>query len=537
MLKIIVAALVFLQSAYAFGSPSGSEISVKTKLDEAKVFLNGVELTHSAEVNIPGKGNYEIVFDGFASSINDKSLQVAADGDVLILSVKSRFNYLKSGDKSKDIVSLEDSLKMLNLSRSQLENDKEILKMEIDLLNANKQLTGSEKTVSVKEIQQLAKFYSERLKEIKNSMLTDDLKLEEIKNDINRITNQLNEINRRRNRPMTEVVVNVASGKSGKYKFRINYLNGGAGWNPAYDIRAKDISSPITLNYKADVFQNTGLEWKNAQIILSTRNPRESGNKPALYTWYLDFAKKNDWGWEKSAARPLMSKMAEQEITQADGAAPAPRVEDFIKINETQMAVEFSAEMNYTIPSDNKHHSIALREYNLPAEFEYYAAPKLVSDAFLVAYISDWKELNLLPGQANIYFENSYVGQSVINPFTTDKELTLSLGRDKNIVIERKLLKDYTEDKFLSSDVERQFAYEIKIKNNKKSSVKLIVEEQYPISQNEDITVNLIKDGGAEINKAKGILKWTLNLNPSQDVSKQFVFSVRYPADKIIPGL
>lgn len=514
----------------------GSEVNVKTKLETAKVFLSGVELTHSASANIPGKGNYELVFEGFASNINENSIQVSASGDVLILSVKSRINYLKANEKSKEVIALEDSLKILNIQKSKQQNEKDINYMEIELLNANKQLTGNEKTASVKEIQQFAKFYTDRLKEIKNSVINIDLKLSEIEKDINRITNQLNEINKRRNLPSTEIVVNVASNKAGRSDFKISYLNYNAGWTPAYDIRAKNITSPVTLNYKAEVFQYSGLEWKDAQIILSTRNPRENNNKPELYTWYLDFAQ-DAFVWERTASKPMMMKGMKQNESLEMDAPAAPSMEDFIKVSETQLAVEFIADINYTIPSDNKQHSIALREYELPARFEYYAAPKLDSDAFLVAYVNEWKELNLLPGQANIYFENSYVGQSVINPFTVEKELTLSMGVDKNIIIERKLLKDFTEDKFLSSNVERQFAYEIKIKNNKKSGVKLILEELYPISKNEEIKVELINTAGAEVDKVKGILKWVIDLKPSEDISKQFIYSVRYPADKVIPGL
>jgi len=511
-----------------------SEVNVKTKLETAKVFLSGVELTHSASANIPGKGNYEFVFEGFASNINENSIQVSASGDVLILSVKSRINYLKANEKSKEVIALEDSLKMLNIQKSKQQNEKDINYMEIELLNANKQLTGNEKTASVKEIQQFAKFYTDRLKEIKNSVINIDLKLSEIEKDINRITKQLNEINNKRNQPSAEIVVNVAANKAGKSDFKISYLNYNAGWTPAYDIRAKDILSPVMLNYKAEVFQNSGLEWKDAQIILSTRNPRENNNKPDLYTWYLDFAKEYLRSRERVSGKPMMKSSQQAE---AEEPAFFTAIDDVVRINETQLAVEFIADINYTIPSDNKQHSIALREYELPARFEYYAAPKLDGDAFLVAYVNEWKELNLLPGQANIYFENSYVGQSAINPFTTEKELTLSMGADKNIVIERKLLKDFTEDKFLSSDVERQFAYEIKIKNNKKSDMKLILEEHYPISKNEEIKVELINTGGAEVDKVKGILKWVVDLKPSEDISKQFVYSVRYPADKVIPGL
>lgn len=533
MLRIIFSILLLCQTIIL----SAGGINQKTKLETVKVFLSGVELSHSAQVELPSKGNYELVFDGIASNIIENSLQVSAGGNVLILSVKSRTNYLTSNVKPQEVIKLEDSLKILNMHKSKTQNDNDVLKMDIEFLVANRQFAGEQKSITVKELQQFADFYSERLKKIKSNILSVEMKLTEIEKDILRITNQLNEINKRRNQPSTEVVVNVAAPKAEKCNFKITYLNNNSGWNPVYDLRAVDIVSPVTLNYKAEVFQNTGIEWKDAKIILSTRNPRESGNKPELYTWYLDFENRYRQNWGQPQQRQLMQKMAPAESLQMDAAALETSIEDFIKISETQMAVEFAAEVNYTIPPDSKRHVIALREYSLPARFEYYAAPKIESDAFLIAYINDWKEMNLLPGKANIYFENSYVGQSVIDPFTTEKELTLSMGRDKNIIIERKMLKDFTEDKFLSSDIERHFAYEIKIKNSKKNNIKLILEEQFPVSKNEDIKVELINNGGAQVDKVKGILKWVIDLNPSEDISKQFIYSVRYPADKVIQGL
>ena len=530
MIKTILAYLLLLQSSFLFAN----DANIKTKLDAAKVFLSGAELTHSATAEIPGKGNYELIFEGFAASINENSLQVFTDADVLILSVTSRINYLRSAEKTQEVIKLEDSLKYANLKKSKLNNERDILYMEVDLLNSNRQLTGGDKSVSIKEIQQFSKYYVDRLVDIKNLMLGVDLKIEEVEKDIKRISNQLNEVIKKRNQPLSEVVVNVTAGKAVKCNFVISYLNNNAGWNPIYDIRAKDIMSPLTLNYNAEVFQNSGIEWKDARIILSTRNPRENGNKPELYEWYLDFERENVWARERTM---MMSKSANDEALQMGMVASKPLLENFVSITENTMAVEFSADVNYTIPSDNKAHKISLRDYQLPARFEYYTAPKVDNNAYLVAYVNEWKNLNLLPGKANIYFENSFVGESIIDPFTTEKELTLSLGRDKNIIVERKLLKDFTEDKFLSSDVERQFAYEIKIKNNKKNNVKLILEEQFPISKNEEIKVELINEGGAEVNKTKGILKWVLDLKTSEDISKQFVYSVRYPANKIIPGL
>jgi uncharacterized protein (TIGR02231 family) len=146
-------------------------------------------------------------------------------------------------------------------------------------------------------------------------------------------------------------------------------------------------------------------------------------------------------------------------------------------------------------------------------------------------------DYNLLPGQANIYFENSYVGNSSIHPSSTNDTLSISLGRDQNIIVSRDVIKDYTEDKFLSSNIERTFAFEIKIKNSKKTSEKITVEDQIPISKNEDIVVKLIESSGAQFNSESGKLKWIVDVEGGKSVTKKLVYSVKYPGNKQIPNL
>ena len=206
-------------------------------------------------------------------------------------------------------------------------------------------------------------------------------------------------------------------------------------------------------------------------------------------------------------------------------------------INETMLAFEFESSIPYSIPSDGKPHSVILKEYELNGTFDYYAVPKLEKDAFLVAYLTKWNEYNLLPGEVNTYFQNSFVGKTYLNPNISKDTFTLSLGRDNGINVERKPVKDYTEDKFLSSDIERTFAYDIVLKNNKNKAVKVTVEDQVPVSRNEDITVKLIELSGAVYNKETGKVKWILEIEPGKSVTKKFVYSVRHPKDKPVTGL
>lgn len=129
------------------------------------------------------------------------------------------------------------------------------------------------------------------------------------------------------------------------------------------------------------------------------------------------------------------------------------------------------------------------------------------------------------------------MGQSYFDPSTSKSELVVSLGKDKNIIVERKQLKDFKEDKFLSSDIERIYAYEINVKNNKNTAINLTLEDLIPISKNENISVEMLENGGGNFNAKTGILNWELKLNSNENIRKEFKFSVQYPSDKYIPNL
>jgi uncharacterized protein (TIGR02231 family) len=173
----------------------------------------------------------------------------------------------------------------------------------------------------------------------------------------------------------------------------------------------------------------------------------------------------------------------------------------------------------------------------MKADYIYSAAPKLDQDAFLLARATGWEEFNLLPGEANVFFEGTFVAKTFIDPNSTKDTLAISLGRDKRVVVKREKLKDYTSKKFIGSNKRETYAYEISVRNTKAEALKIIVEDQVPVSQNSQIEVTVADVGGAKYNKDTGKLIWELTLQPNETKKVVYKFEVKYPKDKIIPGL
>jgi uncharacterized protein (TIGR02231 family) len=316
-----------------------------------------------------------------------------------------------------------------------------------------------------------------------------------------------------------------------------------AGWMPVYDLRAINTKSAVQLNYKANVFQATGEEWKNVKLKLSTANPNLGGLKPTLDPWFLNF---NEPVYQKLKGKVAgvmvrgmssLPAMAQEQDDLEYNITPAETVANYTTTIQTSLNTEFDITLPYTVDTSNKPTLVDIRNYELKADYLYSVAPKADPDAFLLARITGWEDLSLLPGEANVFFEGTFVAKSYIDPENIKDTLSVSLGRDKRIVVKREKLKDYSSRKLIGSNQRESYAYEIAVRNTKAENVKLIVEDQLPVSQNNQIEVTTLDTGGARYNKDTGKLNWELSLLPNETRKMLFKFEVKYPKDMRIAGL
>ena len=207
---------------------------------------------------------------------------------------------------------------------------------------------------------------------------------------------------------------------------------------------------------------------------------------------------------------------------------------DYVQVNEQQMDAVFDIDMPYDVASNGKEEGVVLKEYRLPCTYQYYVAPGLNRDAFLLGQVVGWEKLNLLPGDASIMVEGTYIGKSFIDAGSLTDTLNLTLGHDKRIVVRKEKVADFSSVKFLGSNKKQVFTYEISVRNNKKEKVSLLLKDQYPISSDKDIEEELLDSGGAAVNKDTGILTWKVELAPGESRKFRISYSVKYPKDKTV---
>lgn len=179
------------------------------------------------------------------------------------------------------------------------------------------------------------------------------------------------------------------------------------------------------------------------------------------------------------------------------------------------------------IPDDGADHEVVVKNLSVDAEYNYYAVPKLSKDVYLVASIPNWKKLDLLDGSVKLFLNNMYMGESFINARQVEDTLNLSIGKDKELAVDRKDMRTYSSKNLIktSDKVEREWM--ITVKNNKSTSVKITVEDQFPVSTEEDIKVELVNNGGAEVDEKEGKLTWKLNLKAGEKKELKFSYSVK----------
>lgn len=528
---VISFALLFPSILRANNDP----IPVTGKIRSVTVFQKGAQVFRAGTAAIPS-GKSTLVFENLPRDLNPQSIQVSGKGAFTILAVSHRINYLQDREKNEQIHALENKLKSLEQEKAIQDGLKQVFEAEVSMLLANKAIGGSQNGVETTRLKEIADFLRKRLTEISSEKIKIQEKTRILEEEIRNIRNQLNQMGSSGRIPVSEVQVQVSAGNPQQGKLEISYMVNQAGWTPRYDIRATDIRQPINLVYKAAVYQNTGEDWKEIPLTLSTGNPQLSGTRPKLNPWYLDFY--------EPAYRSMQGKLAgvratsaknKAEMEEAVASAPeASTAASYTTVSEGQTQILFEIKIPYTIPCDGQENMVEISGFSIPATFAYHVVPKLDRDAFLQAILTDWKEYNLLPGEMNLFFEGTYVGKSFLDTRSTGDNLELSLGRDRQIIIDRTIMRDYSKKQFLGNKVTDTRSWEIRIRNNKSAPVHLVVQDQFPVSTNKEIEVSLIESSGASVNHNTGILTWDIRLQPDESRILRVGYEVKYPSGKNI---
>jgi uncharacterized protein (TIGR02231 family) len=538
--------LFVLFSAISFAQ---KPIFATAKVKSATVYQNAAELSQTTSVNLPA-GTSEIVIKNVADYLNENTVQIGAPSSVTVLSVQFTQNYISEyeiDETNPAIKKVRDSITWTEKEIKKIQIDTYSNQQTIALLDANQNVGGENSGLNVAELMKLVDYYKTKRTELDNNIVSLKEKETKLNQKLSALKSKL-EINTQKEEKNSKgkLVIQVMNEVAGLVNFDINYITNTASWQPFYDLRADNINSPINMMYKAQVTQWTGIDWKKVNLTLSSGNPNQNNQAPILSSWFLRYGDMNYYrekayreGDKQNVYNQIQSspKLDEVVVVGYGKKIEKSTISNYTNIQENQLNVSFDIDIPYDILSNSKPHSVALKEIKLPATYKYYAAPRVEKEAFLLAEINDYSKYNLLPGEANIIFEGLYVGKTIINPNQTSDTLNLSMGRDKKISIKREKVADKSGTKFLSSKKEQTFTFDITVRNNKKETVTMLLKDQYPLSTDKEIEIELTEKDGAKENKETGILTWDVKLNPNETKKFRISYKVKYPKDKVIDNL
>jgi hypothetical protein len=331
----------------AFGQ-NFKEKELKTEIKEVTVFLNGAQIFETGTTTIPS-GKTTLRIKNLSPFLDDKSIQVKAEGDFTILSVNHKLNYLNELKKDSKIDSLRKLIETVELSISRENARLEVLKEKLSLLNENKNLGGQNSGASMIQLKQAIDFYESEISKIKEEEIKIKKSIDKKKQEQSKLENQLREVDQQNVLPSSEIEVRISSENQTNGKFQVTYLVSNAGWYPKYDIRVQNIKNPLELTYKAEVYQNTGVDWKNVKLRFSNGDPNQSGVIPELKTWNLNYARNTVF--EKSIYGLTSSVGNVKGRVLAEDGSPLPGVNVIVKGTSIGTVTDANGNYSLTLPN------------------------------------------------------------------------------------------------------------------------------------------------------------------------------------------
>ena len=539
----------FVLFCLLFAQGLNAQTHQKLNIQQATVFLSGAELTSTTSLSL-AKGENEVLFTNVAGDVNSPSLTVNATNGVVIESATFQNNYLEAEVLSPEAKMIKDSMEIIAADSQLVHNKLVVLGHESGSIWKNSQVSGANNGLSVAELQKYLDLVDTKMEAILNKQDVEKAKMKKMKDRITRLSKQLEEEQKKAYQPGGQLLVKFYAKEATTSDITVDYIVPHAGWTPTYDIFADEVNKPVKLYYKANIYQNSGVKWNNVRLSLSTGNPNEGVQAPTLNPWYLAFyTPVYNNGLANNAPRAAYEKAMVAKVPTNDvsdlvslnaGLYQSQRqssISEYVSVDNSGVNTSFDIDLPYTVPSDGQQHLVAIKKYELPATYHYFAVPKLDKDAFLQAEITNWEDLNLLPGQTNIFYEGTYVGQGTIDVRNVKDTMAISLGRDKKIVVKRERDTKLRSVKTIGSNVRETFAYTITIRNTRKESINLIVQDQQPVSNDKDIVVEDKETGASEYNETTGMMKWAVSLNANETKTLSFGYTIKYPKGKTITNL
>ena len=511
---------------------TGNVIKTLSKIDNIIIYNNGASVNRTGMINLK-KGTNKIFISNLSPKLISESIQFKVkSNDVIINSISKQANFLGNSYNNSQVKFIGDSIQKINDSIRLKKVNLEVYNQEKDLLDQNKSVLKTSREFIIDDLMDLTDYFNQKIKEIQTNISKLNKEIFDLEKMKASLQKQMSSIKSDVNNQASDVVIQLTCSKEGEFNYDLSYNTLQAGWVPYYDIRIKEINSPIKLTYKAKIYQNTSEEWSDVKLSLSTGKLNKSNKAPNFNTQFI-----KNTNYRKDTKQKNRNISAIQlELIESDDEPNQNSVSssDFTSVDYSGTQIKYNISIPYSIPSQKSPIFIEIQELDLKATYDYYCYPKVDKDVFLMCHFNKLNKKNLLPGSGQVYFEGKSIGATYLDPFSNEKTIDLSLSRDVSIIVERSLETKLSSESKVGDNIKIEKSYIITLKNNKNKIVNFVLIDQIPVSTKKSIDVQLTESSEANYSKNNGKLVWNLELKPDDIIIKKFSFTVKHPEkDKI----
>ncbi len=600
---------------------------VISTIENVTVYFAGASVERIAKVNL-SKGKNSLLLTGISQQIDEESIQITSKTDLDINAVKFLLNNQTEGAVQKEIGLLNQQKLDIEEKITTEKQNLKVYQREEEMLLKNQAIGGSYAGLKAADLKEAVEFHRTRMQEVLRKQLEINRLIQTYNKDIGKINEKLTQVTTEADEKNSEISVELTTKEAlTNVELRITYTVMDAGWRPSYNLKVSRLDQPLQLNFKGNVFQYSGEDWKNVKLSLSNANLKRKGDAPELKPWtwgnpndYSAYFKESEvkktgfqsvFGNVKSKKDQLNiagvsvhikgtmlgtvtnangfyylnippdlknkkvelvftfigyvtqekqvldekldveldedSKALEEVVVVGYGVqkkssvtgassilegrvagVEVKKTKKLVEDSETATTQNFELIERFTVLADGNEVTADLKEQNIPAQYEYISIPKIEQEAFLRANIINWEQYGLLKGDVNLFFEGTFLGKTELKLPETDT-LSISLGRDKNIIVKREKVKAYSKSQLIGSKKTDNFQYQTTIRNLRKQPINILIYDQIPLSDNKEVEIFDTDYRGATYNKENGQVLWRLMVPPGQDMNQVLKYSVKYP--------
>lgn len=522
-LLFVVASLALLPAIYSQPLP----VSIKGQLKTVTVYPNKARLEYEGSLSLPA-GMSTIRFTDLPEAADRKSIQLGlSERGVSIENISVSRNYLKPKELEPELARLSQQRDSLQIVLHWANQQREILAGEEALLTANQQVYSQQSGVTTESLEQLLRFYREEATRIRRERTDNGALLKQAQETLTAVQNQMGKLQSANQKSVLEVSVDVRAQHAVRTDYALSMTTHSAAWEAVYDIRATALDAPLQLTFRAVISQNTGENWNNVNLVLSTALPALNNRHPVQEPQYARILT------DRIDSIMVMDPETYEEPWQIVKTEREEEVWSDKAYNPTNTS--FTLATKQSIPSDNAGHYVTVRDMNIPASMQHYTVPRQTPHVYLLAEFVNNTEYDLQSGKARIFNESVFVGETEINIESLSDTLQISLGIDPGVFVKRER-RDFGANQWIGAYRQETFDFSIGVRNNKNVPIEVKLLDQIPISTDKQIEISLLKKDNATHNEARGELVWLLRCQPGKTETRSFSYRIKYPKDAIVGG-